>query len=59
MRKRPSPSRWLIVTFIVNQEGKVYQRNLGEKTGDIAGTLTEYNPDRHWTLVQEPGVSEP
>jgi hypothetical protein len=26
-----------IMTFIVNQDGKVYQRNFGEKTSRIAG----------------------
>ena len=45
-----------IMTFIVNQDGKVYQRNLGEKTSRIAGAMKEYNPDSHWTLVQDDGV---
>ena len=26
-----------IMTFIVNQDGKVYQRNLGEKTSESRG----------------------
>jgi hypothetical protein len=45
-----------ITTFIVNQDGKVYQRNLGEKTPRIAGAMKEYNPDREWTLVPDKGV---
>ena len=45
-----------IMTFIVNQDGKVYQRNLGEKTPRIAGAMKEYNPDREWTLVPDKGV---
>jgi hypothetical protein len=45
-----------IMTFIVNQDGKVYQRNLGEKTSKIAGALKAYNPDSEWTLVQDEGV---
>jgi hypothetical protein len=45
-----------IMTFIVNQDGKVYQRNLGEKTSRIAGSMKEYNPDSQWTLVQDEGV---
>ncbi len=48
-----------IMTFIVNQDGKVYQRNLGKKTDSIAASITEYNPDRHWTLVEDEGVLEP
>jgi hypothetical protein len=45
-----------IMTFMVNQDGKVYQRNLGEKTSRIAGAMKEYNPDREWTLVPDEGV---
>ena len=46
-----------IMTFIVNQDGKVFQRNLGEKTSRIAGAMKEYNPDNQWTLAQDEGVS--
>jgi len=45
-----------IMTFIVNQDGKVYQRNLGEKTFRVAGAMKAYNPDSRWTLVQDEGV---
>ncbi len=45
-----------IMTFIVNQDGKVFQRNFGEKTSQIAGAMKEYNPDTEWTLVQDEGV---
>ena len=45
-----------IMTFIVNQDGKVFQRNLGEKTSRIAVGMKEYNPDSRWTLVPEEGV---
>ena len=45
-----------IMTVIVNQDGKVFQRNLGEKTSRIAGTMKEYNPDSEWKLVQDEGV---
>ena len=45
-----------IMTFIVNQDGKVYQRNLGEKTSQIARAMKEYNPDSEWTLVPDEGV---
>jgi hypothetical protein len=46
------------MTFIVNQDGKVYQRNFGEKTSDLAGAMKAYNPDSEWTLVQDEGVSD-
>jgi len=45
-----------IMTFIVNQDGQVYQRNLGAKTARLARALTEYNPDSDWTLVSDQGV---
>jgi hypothetical protein len=45
-----------IMTFIVNQDGKVFQRNLGEPTSRIARAMKEYNPDSQWTLVPDEGV---
>ena len=54
------PERWDqsgIMTFIVNQDGKVFQRNLGEKTSRVAGAMKDYNPDSQWTLAQDEGVS--
>jgi hypothetical protein len=45
-----------IMTFTVNQDGKVYQRNLAEKTSRIAAAIKEYNPDSNWTLVPDEGV---
>jgi len=41
-----------VMTFIVNQEGKVYQKNLGEKTADLAATIPEYDPDDSWKIVE-------
>jgi hypothetical protein len=38
-----------IMTFIVGPDGVVYQKNLGEKTADIAAAITEYNPGDGWT----------
>jgi hypothetical protein len=42
-----------IMTFIVNQRGKVFQKDLGPDTTTIARQVTEYNPDDSWTLVKE------
>ena len=42
-----------IMTFIVNHEGKVFQKNLGKNTSSIAAAMTEYNPDSTWTEVKE------
>jgi hypothetical protein len=42
-----------VMTFIVNQQGRVYQKNLGPGTDRIAGALAEYNPDPSWKRVDE------
>lgn len=42
-----------IMTFIVNQQGRVYQKDLGPDTARIARHMTRYNPDKTWTLIQE------
>ena len=39
-----------IMTFLVNQQGRVYQKDLGPKTAKIAGSMKAYNPDKTWTL---------
>jgi hypothetical protein len=41
-----------IMTFIVSHQGKVYQKDLGPKTPEIARSITAYNPDSSWTLVK-------
>jgi hypothetical protein len=46
-----------IMTFIINQQGKLYQRDLGPKTEEIARAMSEYNPDKKWTLVTEQGAT--
>jgi hypothetical protein len=50
------PSNWGksgVMTFIVNQQGKVYQKNLGPDTMEIAQKMKSYNPDKTWTPVKE------
>ncbi|MEN6623532.1 MAG: DUF2950 domain-containing protein [Smithella sp.] len=50
------PSNWGrsgIMTFVVNQQGKVYQKNLGPDTIKKAENMKSYNPDNTWTLVKD------
>ena len=42
-----------VMTFVVNQEGRVYEKNLGARTAEIAGAMTEYNPDSTWRLARD------
>jgi len=41
-----------VMMFVVNQNGTVYEKNLGPKTEEIARALTAYNPDRTWRKSQ-------
>ena len=41
-----------IMTFIVNQEGVVYQKDLGKDTAKAAGKMKRYDPDPTWKKVE-------
>lgn len=41
-----------VMTFIVNHDGKVFQKDLGKSTSTTAAAMKEYNPDKTWTSVQ-------
>ena len=41
-----------VMTFIVNQDGTVRERDLGPQTDAIARKMTVYNPDASWRQVQ-------
>ncbi len=50
------PSKWGssgVMTLIVNQQGRVYEKNLGPNTEQIASAMIEYDPDPTWKLVKE------
>jgi hypothetical protein len=42
-----------IMTFIVNQQGKVYQKDLGGNTNEIAKNMKVYDPDPSWKLSRD------
>jgi len=37
-----------VMTFIVNHDGVVFQKDLGPATGSLAGKMTKFNPDSSW-----------
>jgi hypothetical protein len=41
-----------IMTFMVDKAGIVYQKDLGPKTPEIAGTYKAYDPDETWSPVE-------
>ena len=40
-----------VMSFIVNQDGKVFEKDLGTDTEDLAASMTNFNPDSSWKLV--------
>ena len=51
------PAHWGesgVMTFIVNQWGIVYERNLGAQSADIATAMTAFDPDQDWRAVKSP-----
>jgi hypothetical protein len=41
-----------VMTFIVNQDGVVYQKDLGRKTEALANAMKEYNRDASWQRAE-------
>lgn len=42
-----------VMTFMVNQQGEIYEKDLGPNTSDIASSISIYNPDSSWKSVRE------
>jgi hypothetical protein len=42
-----------VMTFIVNEDGVVYQKDLGKRTDALAKALTEYNPNSTWRKAED------
>ncbi len=40
-----------VMTFIVNHNGTVYQKDLGRRTAQVASGMTAFNPDDTWKKV--------
>jgi hypothetical protein len=40
-------------TFVVNQAGIVYEKDLGPQTSTVVGTINRFNPDKSWKLSGE------
>jgi hypothetical protein len=43
-----------VMTFIINQDGIVYEKDLGDDTIQIASQMNEYNPDETWRPSESP-----
>jgi hypothetical protein len=40
-----------IMTFIINQDGVLLQKDLGKTTAETAAAMTQFDPDAGWTLI--------
>jgi DUF2950 family protein len=42
-----------VMTFMINQDGVIVQKDLGSDTAKMANTIADYNPDKTWQEVDE------
>ncbi len=45
-----------VMTFIVNHQGTVYEKDLGPDTGALARAMHSYNPDPSWKKAEVPSA---
>jgi hypothetical protein len=43
-----------VMTFIVNKDGVVFQKDLGEDTAAVVETIQVFDPDSSWTAIAPP-----
>jgi hypothetical protein len=41
-----------VMTFIVGKDGQVYQKDLGNNTAKIASSMTDFDPDKTWSVAE-------
>jgi hypothetical protein len=42
-----------VMTFLVDEDGVVYQKDLGQKTEALAKAMKEYNPGPGWQRAED------
>ena len=50
------PARWGnsgVMTFVVNQDGVVYEKNLGPETTALAANMRRFDPDESWQQAKQ------
>jgi hypothetical protein len=40
-----------VMTFIINHNGKIYEKNLGKNSKSIGEKMLSFNPDKSWKEV--------
>jgi hypothetical protein len=46
-----------IMSFLVGEDGTLYQKDLGEHTTEAAAAITDYNPADGWAPLNTPAPS--
>jgi Protein of unknown function (DUF2950) len=41
-----------VMTFIVDKDGVVLEKDLGQTTQEVASAMTSFNPDKSWVIVE-------
>jgi len=41
-----------VMTFIINQDGDIYEKDLGPETADTAKSTTAFDPDDSWSVIE-------
>jgi hypothetical protein len=56
------PAEWGasgVMTFVVNHDGVVYEKDLGPKTAKLAQSMKAFDPDPTWTRVSQDPTAAP
>ncbi len=48
-----------VMSFMINQEGVVYQKDLGEDTGTAVESIQDFDPDATWSVVESEDGGSP
>ena len=47
-----------VMTFVIDKDGVVYEKDLGPKTADLVKQMKAYNPDKTWKAVDTADAEE-
>jgi hypothetical protein len=42
-----------MMTFMINQDGVLLQKDLGKTTTETATAMTQFDPEPSWTIVDQ------
>jgi hypothetical protein len=46
-----------VMTFVVNQQDIIYEKDFGPETAKIAGAMASYDPDKSWQKVKNEALA--